>query len=263
MNDTYERDGLKYCKNCRTPRQAIIELPGSLFGGNEPVVRTVGCLCKCQAEERDKKTEEDRKLQEMYRMQRLIDNGLHDKALRDCTFEKAIPGGENMDKAQKYVDEFDKFKADGIGMMFYGEMGNGKTYTAACIANALLRKGIPVCMTTTAKILAMDFEERAYFIQNQKKYRLLIIDDFGVEHSSEYAVSQIYTLVDERYKSGLPMIVTTNLLPSTMQNEEDMDKARIYSRVQEMCLPVKFTGENRRAALKQEKMATAKQIFLG
>ena len=37
------------------------------------------------------------------------------------------------------------------------------------------------------------------------------IDDFGMERGTEYALEQVYNIVDSRYRSQKPLIVTTNL----------------------------------------------------
>lgn len=264
--ETYLKDGLQYCERCHTPRQAVMELPAGLFGpdGVDPTrtqLRVVGCLCKCLTEERDRRREYDIREQKRHRIARLVDNGFYDHGLRVCTFEDADENSEHLAKAKDYVARFKEFKASGIGLMFYGKVGNGKTYMAACIANALIEQLIPVCMTTTTKILNMSFDERRYFLQDLSKYELLIIDDFGIERTSEFALEQVYTVIDERYKSGLPLIVTTNLVPSEFAENTEMGKKRIYSRVREMCQPLQFTGEDRREALRKRKLAEAKKFF--
>ena len=106
---------------------------------------------------------------------------------------------------------------------------------AACIANALLEQGIPVLMTNFSKILnqmgAMYSEERYRYIASFSNYSLLILDDLGIERSTEYALEQVYAVIDERYKSGLPVIITTNLKIAEIRNPQDVAYARIYSRI--------------------------------
>lgn len=54
-------------------------------------------------------------------------------------------------------------------------------------------------------------EDRAAFIASPDDYSLLVIDDLGVERSTEYAMEQMFTVIDSRYRSKKPLIVTTNL----------------------------------------------------
>ena len=75
---------------------------------------------------------------------------------------------------------------------------------------------------------------------------LLILDDLGAERSTDYALEQVYNIVDSRYRAGLPVIYTTNLTLEELKNPADMRYARIYDRVLEKCFPVEFRGVSRR-----------------
>ena len=44
-------------------------------------------------------------------------------------------------------------------------------------------------------------EDRADFIASFDEYDLLIIDDLGVERSTEYAMEQMFFVIDSRYRS--------------------------------------------------------------
>ena len=68
-------------------------------------------------------------------------------------------------------------------------------------------------------------------------------------------------MVDSRYRSGKPLIVTTNLTLEELQNPEDTAHARIYDRLTEMCCPVCITGENFRKAKAQAKMERLKMLL--
>lgn len=58
---------------------------------------------------------------------------------------------------------------------------------------------------------------------------LLIIDDFGMERGTEYALEQIYNIVDSRYRSRKPLIVTTNLTLEELKNPQSTAHARIMT----------------------------------
>ena len=92
-------------------------------------------------------------------------------------------------------------------------------------------------------------------------FPLLILDDFGMERGTEYGLEQVYNVVDSRYRSGKPLIVTTNLTLEELQNPEDTAHARIYDRLTEMCCPVCITGENFRKAKAQAKMERLKMLL--
>ena len=77
-----------------------------------------------------------------------------------------------------------------------------------------MEQEVPVRMTNFARILNElngSFSSRNEVIDKLCRYPLLIIDDFGMERGTEYALEQIYSIVDSRYRSRKPLIVTTNL----------------------------------------------------
>ena len=39
----------------------------------------------------------------------------------------------------------------------------------------------------------------------------MIFDDLGIERSSEFALEQVFHVIDSRYRSKRPLIITTNL----------------------------------------------------
>ena len=67
-------------------------------------------------------------------------------------------------------------------------------------------------------------------------------------------------MINARYKSGQPLILTTNLTMQEMQNPQDLKHKRIYDRVLEMCMPVRFTGESVRKEIAAAKRKLVKAI---
>ena len=59
--------------------------------------------------------------------------------------------------------------------------------------------------------LSANFSEKNTYIKNLCRVPLLILDDFGMERGTEYGLEQIYAVIDGRYRSGKPLIATTNL----------------------------------------------------
>ena len=173
---------------------------------------------------------------------------LQDRYLYDYTF--ANDNGQNplMDKARAYVENWKEAYKSNIGLLLFGDVGTGKSFFAGCIANALLDQDVPVLMTNFPTILnrltGMFSEDRADFIASFDEYDLLIIDDLGVERSTEYAMEQMFFVIDSRYRSRRPMIITTNLKLSELKNPPDLAHARIYDRILERCAPILFDGKN-------------------
>jgi DNA replication protein DnaC len=90
---------------------------------------------------------------------------------------------------------------------------------------------------------------------------LLIIDDLKTERDTSYAAEQVYDVINSRYLSGKPMIITTNLPLNELQDSEDETYARIYDRILEVCVPVRFAGEDVRKKLGQERFLNFKDML--
>jgi DNA replication protein DnaC len=134
-------------------------------------------------------------------------------------------------------------------MVFCGEVGTGKTFTAVCIANRLLSQGYTVQVSNFADIVGkiqQDFSERNSYLKKLTDLDLLIIDDLSAERNSEYMNEQIFSVIDARYKAKQPMIFTTNLRADEIKEPVETIKKRIYSRIIERCRIVEFEGANRR-----------------
>ena len=84
------------------------------------------------------------------------------------------------------------------------------------------------------------------YIDSLNRYDILIIDDLGAERKSEYMQEMVFNIIDSRYRSGLPMIVTTNLTWKEITTPNEVGYARIYDRIIERCIPVQVTGASRR-----------------
>lgn len=252
----YERDGLMICGKCHTPKQTRIHI----FDQD----RIVGCLCECETIKRDQETERRKKEEQQRRINALRVNGIQDREIRGCTFENATET-PIITRAKRYVDKWPQMYRENIGLIFWGNTGNGKTYTAACIANALIDEGVPVLVTSFAKILAavtgMYAEDRIQYLNSLSEFRLLVIDDLGAERQSEYALEQVYSVIDQRYKSKLPIIITTNITLDELKSPKNMEYQRIYDRVLEMCVPMHFTGESMRKQAAADKLAAARELL--
>ena len=170
--------------------------------------------CKQEKEAKEKRREQARK--DMERVSRLRKASLMDekfKEARFATFQITKYNSRNLKLCQRYVSGFDEMMAKNQGLIFWGDVGTGKSYAAACIANELLSKGVPVVMTSLVKILELvqaGDEKESDIISRLKSARLVIFDDLGAERSTDYALEKIYNIIDSRYRSKEPMLLTTN-----------------------------------------------------
>ena len=252
-----EADGLIYCTKCHTPRQHKVQFKDRVM---LPTVR-----CRCQQEAYEKEETERKRQEQLLLVSRLKANGLQDKSLRDYTFDNDKGYNPEIQKAHDYVEHWEKMKEKSLGLLLWGDVGTGKSFFAGCIANALLEQGIPVLMTNFSRILntltGMYSDDRNQFIDSFNKYSLLIIDDLGIERSTDFALEQVFNVIDSRYRSKKPLIVTTNLNLDELKHPSDLGRARIYDRVLERCVPLKINNQNIRELNAAANMQEARKLF--
>lgn len=253
-------DGLLYCGKCRTPKEAYFPADKvALFGRDRHPAE-----CDCQRAQRMEREAAEQQRKHRDKVEELKRLGFTDPAMREWTFANDNGKCPQMGMAHSYVERWEQIKDGNHGLLLWGKVGTGKSYFAGCIANALMEKEIPVRMTNFALILndlAAKFEGRNEYIDRLCRYPLLIIDDFGMERGTEYGLEQVYNVIDSRYRSGKPLIVTTNHTPDMLENPQDTAHARIYDRLIEMCSPVCFTAKNFRKEAAKAKLDRLKELL--
>lgn len=149
--------------------------------------------------------------------------------------------------ARDYVAELDANLAAGRGLWFMGDTGTGKTTLGMLIAGEALKAGKTVGVYFTPKLLTRIREtyqeaesENAYsrFFERVTSVDLLYIDDLGSERHTDWVVEQLYAVVNERYESSRPMLVTSNAegdVDRGRRQLEDQIGRRTVSRLIEIC----------------------------
>lgn len=236
-------DGLLYCGKCHTPKQFFMPEEMHKF-----IPDRVGwCMCECRAAQ-EKQKEEAEHRQELIRTaeeNRRI--GIPDLICRSMCFENDDSPDSLLSKsARRYAESFSP-TAQQKGLLFMGGVGTGKTFLACCIANRVIDRGMTAIVSTPAPLIRQisDYKQADAVLSRIASADLLVLDDMGTMRDSEYNNERLFELIDARYRSGKPMIVTTNL------SADDFDSAtlsarRIYDRIAERCRQVAVDSPSRR-----------------
>lgn len=239
--DFIGEDGMLYCGKCKHRKQLQVS-----FGNETHVVR---CMCKCESKKLEDRKKQDEYEEQMRRISRLKEASMMDKKYREDSFDKYEVREENQtvfDVAKKYAEKFPEMYRKNQGLLLYGPVGTGKSFTAACIGNYLINNAKSVIMTSFVKILQDIWEntKEAEYITILNSVSLLIIDDLGTERETDYALEKVYNIIDSRVRANKPMIITSNLELNDMMNCDDIRKKRIYDRILECCYPVYVGGKS-------------------
>ncbi|MGF7185978.1 DNA replication protein DnaC [Desulfitispora alkaliphila] len=132
----------------------------------------------------------------------------------------------------------------GSGLMFTGQVGSGKTFLAAAIANELLKSKVNVLFAVVPDLLdeikstfnnnykSDNTKDELNLLKKLRDVDVLILDDLGVHNYTQWSNNKIYSIVNYRVNNSLPTIITTNL---SLREMEELLGERTTSRIIQMC----------------------------
>lgn len=163
--------------------------------------------------------------------------------------------GSLLAELRAYAEEFDRSSES---LMLFGNAGLGKTHAALAIAGIVLEKDFDVIYVSSpdffSKLEALHFGadpggEEETLLQTAAGADLLILDDLGTEFNSNFFLSTLYSLLNNRLGAHLPTIVTTNITDGALL--EKLYTEKISSRLSAF-VPCLFAGQDIRGQKAQE-----------
>ena len=163
--------------------------------------------------------------------------------------------GSLLAELRAYAEEFDRSSES---LMLFGNAGLGKTHAALAIAGIVLEKDFDVIYVSSpdffSKLEALHFGadpggEEETLLQTAAGADLLILDDLGTEFNSNFFLSTLYSLLNNRLGAHLPTIVTTNITDGALL--EKLYTEKISSRLSAF-VPCLFAGQDVRSQKAQE-----------
>lgn len=248
-----EHETCKFCGN--TLYYNGINVKGDMFIWFEPI------RCSCEKAinywiKSDKKVQDEKERVETEKQNQLFNDKINrligssgiKKRFETRTFDNFKTNLENIEPfkiAKHYAENFTDIKETGRGLYIEGTYGAGKTHLAVSIALFVINKNIPVICKTAIDILGdirksydlTDLTE-AQILDVYKNVDLLVIDDLGKEKCTDWSVSTLYQIINDRYEQLKPTIITTNynesmLIDRQTVNGDDSTIRAIVSRLHE------------------------------
>ncbi len=220
------------------------------------------------------------------KMRALLERALIPPRYADCTLDSYKASGDlflAFNAARRFVDIYPG-ENDGTGLLFTGSVGLGKTHLAVAILQKLtLEKGVPA--------LFCDYRELLKQITNSYNSRVettelevlkpifetevLVLDELGAAKPTDWVWDTVALILNTRYNDRRTTIITTNYLNqpagfSRATAAGDQGEAgtaarqamreetlggrigdRMWSRLQEMCVPVEMRGPDYRQGPKR------------
>ena len=183
--------------------------------------------------------------------QNYIGRKLQDKNLENFYFDS-----NNLyvkDVVNDYINKNkDTMKSDGLIIM--GKSNVGKTHLAAAIANKLIENDKTVLIDRLTNLLDRireTYEDNTKseneLIEVYSNADMLIIDDLGTEKISNWALEKLYTIIQNRYENGLPIIITTRfnkkgLIQRFSYSKDSELVDAIISKLYQMCFGILLKG---------------------
>lgn len=170
-----------------------------------------------------------------------------EKAAAEFSFDRFKP----QDGVQAAFIACSKFNPARENLYLWGPCGTGKTHLANAAARELYLQGETALVLKPAQLMRRfrkkDAREEEAGIKVLSTLKVFVLDDLGVEKTTEYALSMLYEILEDRinsYRNGL--IITSNL--SLDQLAQKLGDDRIPSRLNGICRQIEMRGQDYRAA---------------
>lgn len=194
-----------------------------------------------------------------------------------CSLESFEPGSASLraalEKAVAFCESYPHLGEDeGLGLLFTGDNGVGKTHLAAAVLRELVtRKGASGQFWDFHALIreiksSYDPETRTtelMVLQPVVETDVLVLDDLGAWKMTDWMNDTLFFVLNGRYMAKRPTVITTNYQDVTREEVLAADPLRrkeflverigqrLRSRLMEMCLVVRIQGSDHRQARQQ------------
>lgn len=161
---------------------------------------------------------------------------------------------DNFRKAVESSLSFIKnFQTEYRNLLFYGEVGTGKTFLSNCIACEMLNQGYSVIYFSASGLFNLLSKYSFDAVNKEMLYKtyedlyncdLVVVDDLGTELSNSFTNSQLFSFINERQLRKKSILISTNL---SLEEIKARYSDRIFSRLTSNFIFRKLSGPDIRA----------------
>jgi DNA replication protein DnaC len=153
---------------------------------------------------------------------------------------------EVIDPVAQYLDKWQAFKDNGMGMEFASEnLGVGKTFAATHVGKELVKRGVPVLFTTFLDVINVYTRDNAQELGDRlRDTTVIILDEVVPPYGNQinFFSSEFERLIRHRTNHNMPTIMTTNMEPQELHDTFP----RVYSLLEAKQWRVILRGEDAR-----------------
>lgn len=240
MSDSLSKPEPLICEHCGNERpQTQVKHPF------KEEIRWVHCACQCVLDRMASFEKEQEARRKQIKIERSLKLSSAMEDIRSMTFEnyKGRPGTESARK--EIEDAIKNFTERGkLGVLIFGETGNGKSHLTAAGGNELIARGQAVVFITEKDLFSRLTATKNY--KNEESFHeimgacleadLLIWDDFmSSQRLSLEEKDWIFQIFNGRERANKPIWATSNITPEEFESDEIAykldDKGRTWWRI--------------------------------
>lgn len=235
------------CPDCdMTVNEKELEIPKGPRQG-EWITAHYGCKCTdirmAREAERVRGELRHNKMRESFDYYSLIN-----QSLEQATLESYEPTSNELATAKQHITNYIQEFSGKKNMLLHGSYGTGKSHLSVAATKKLMELGYECLFLSLPKLLTKikgTYNNKGVtedeLLEAIQRVDLLVLDDIGAEHKTEWAVTKLFEIIDDR--AGKSTIYTTNLGSKELRTRFN---ERNFSRMMENTEVIKMNGNDYR-----------------
>ena len=168
---------------------------------------------------------------------------------------------------KNYVQNYKEMKEKGMGIMYFGGTGAGKSFASAQIVNALTDAGYDCLFTSFRNILTdlgtLTNDGKREYLNKLFQKDLIVFDEYGSEGDSGYCNQMILYIISTCCQRCIPMLVTTSYHKDNLVKTNNHLRLMTLSRLWQRCCCVQVSVPRSRRYKTKEELDKQEELLRG